>query len=146
MRFRKFPKVLRPRFKIAEPVFFGGFQPRSGKGIYIPGMITGCSDTRRTSVRTTALSHSIVIFGKDINALGWDPRVSFWRNLGLWRPVLFFFPLFFGANFYNLEREKKKKKKLQRDFGGEGEHGSNLSQKYKEKKNEGRHIYLEDSF
>ncbi len=123
MRFRKFPKVLRPRFKIAEPVFFGGFQPRSGKGIYIPGMITGCSDTRRTSVGTTALSHSIVIFGKDINALGWDPRVSFWRNLGLWRPVLFIFPLFFGANFYDLEREKKKKKRNKGIFGGLGNMG-----------------------
>jgi len=60
---------------------------------------------------------------------------------------LFFFSLFFGANFYNLAREKiKSYKGIFLGGRGGGKNGSNLSKKYEEKKNEGRHIYLEDSF
>ncbi len=44
------------------------------------------SDTRTTSVGTTALSHNIVFICGDINALGWDPRMLFWENSRLWRP------------------------------------------------------------
>jgi hypothetical protein len=44
------------------------------------------SDTHTMTVGTTALSHNIVFICGDINALGWDPRVLFWENFGLWRP------------------------------------------------------------
>ncbi len=44
------------------------------------------SDTRTMLVGTTALSHNIVFICGDINALGWDPRVLFWKNFELCRP------------------------------------------------------------
>ncbi len=127
-----FQKFWEPRFKVAEPVFWGVvFNPRRVRE-YIPGMITGGSDTRTTSVGTTAISHSIVFFCRDINALGWDPRVLFWRNLELWRPVLFFsFSFFFPSSLGRIFTtwRGKKKKKLQRDFFWGGETGVQFVEK-----------------
>jgi hypothetical protein len=47
---------------MSEPGFWV-FSPLSGKGL----------NTQTDNLR-------------DINALGWDPRVLFWENFGLWRP------------------------------------------------------------
>jgi hypothetical protein len=67
-------------------------------------------------------------------------------KLGIVATSAFYFSPLLWGEFLRPREGKKKKKKKQRDFWGVGEHGSNLSQKYKEKKYEGRHIYLEDSF
>jgi hypothetical protein len=87
--FRNFQNFWEPRFKMSE-LGFWVFSPPSSKGIntrtdnmrvHMAG-----SDTRTTSVGTTALSHNIVFIRGDINALGWDPWVLFWENFELWRP------------------------------------------------------------
>jgi hypothetical protein len=69
---------------------FWVFSPPLGKGVNTRTdnlrVHTAGSDTRTTSVGTTALSHNIVFIFGDINALGWDPRVLFWENFRLWRP------------------------------------------------------------
>jgi len=72
-----------------EPGFWV-FSPPSGKGVntWTDNMRvhTTSSNTRTMSVETTALSHNIVFIYGDINALGWDPRVLFWKKFRLWRP------------------------------------------------------------
>jgi hypothetical protein len=87
--FGNFQNFWEPRFKMLEPGFWV-FSPLSGKGVNARTdnlrVHTAGSDTRTTSVGTTALSHNIVFICGDINALGWDPRVLFWENFGLWRP------------------------------------------------------------
>jgi hypothetical protein len=64
------------------------FSPLSSKGVNTQidnlNVHTTGSDTRITSVRTTALSHNIVFICADINLLGWDPQVLFWENFELW--------------------------------------------------------------
>jgi hypothetical protein len=74
---------------MSEPGFWV-FSPPLGKGVNTRTdnlrVHTVGSDTRTTSVRTTVLSHNIVFICGDINALGWDPRVLFWENFGLWQP------------------------------------------------------------
>jgi hypothetical protein len=63
-----------------EPGFWV-FSPPSGKGINTRTdnlrVHTAGSDTRTTSIRTTALNHNIVFICGDINALRWDRRVLF---------------------------------------------------------------------
>jgi hypothetical protein len=87
--FRNFQNFREPRFKMSEPRFWV-FSPPSGKGVNTRTdnlrVHTAGSNTRTTSVGTTVLSHNIVFICGDINALGWDPRVLFWENFGLWRP------------------------------------------------------------
>jgi hypothetical protein len=87
--FGNFQNFREPRFKMSEPGFWV-FSPPSGKGINTRTnnlrVHTVGSDTRIMSVGTTALSHNIVFICGDVNALGWDPRVLFWENFGLWRP------------------------------------------------------------
>jgi hypothetical protein len=72
---------------MSEPGFWV-FSPLLDKGINTQidnlKVHTASSDTRTTSVGTTALSHNIVFIYGDINDLGWDPRVLFWENFGLW--------------------------------------------------------------
>jgi hypothetical protein len=87
--FENFQNFREPRFKMSEPGFWV-FSPPSGKGVNTRTnnlrVHTAGSNTRTTSVGTTALSHNIVFICGDINALGWDPRVLFWENFRLWRP------------------------------------------------------------
>jgi hypothetical protein len=87
--FWKFPKLLRTKVQNVR-TGVRDFSPSSGKGVNIRidnlRVHTIGSDTRTTSVGTTALSHNIVFICGDINALGWDPRVLFWENFRLWRP------------------------------------------------------------
>jgi hypothetical protein len=72
---------------MSEPRFWV-FSPPLGKGVNTRTdnmrVHTAGSNTRTTSVGTTMLSHNIVFIYEDINALGWDPRVLFWENFGLW--------------------------------------------------------------
>ncbi len=71
---------------MSEPGF-SVFSPPSGKGVNTQTDILRVhmagSDTRTTSVGTTALSHNIVFICGDINVLKWDPRVLFWENFRL---------------------------------------------------------------
>ncbi len=87
--FANFQNFREPRFKMSEPEFWV-LSPPSGKGVNTRTdnlrVHTAGSNTRTTSVGTTALSHNIVFICGDINALGWDPRVLFWENFRLWRP------------------------------------------------------------
>ncbi len=87
--FGNFQNFREPRFKMSEPRFWV-FSPLSGKGVNTRTdnlrVHTTGSDTRTTSVGTTALSHNIVFICGDINVLGWDPWVLFWENFRLWRP------------------------------------------------------------
>ncbi len=87
--FENFQNFREPRFKMSKPGFWV-FSPPSRKGVNTRTnnlkVHTAGSDTRTMSVGTTALSHNIVFIYGDINALGWDPRVLFWENFGLWRP------------------------------------------------------------
>jgi len=73
--FGNFQNFQEPRFKMSEPGFLV-FSPPSGKGINTRTdnlrVHTAGSDTRTTSVETTALSHNIVFICGDTNALGWD--------------------------------------------------------------------------
>jgi hypothetical protein len=91
--FENFQNFREPRFKMSEPGFWV-FSPPSGKGVNTRTdnlrVHTAGSDTRTTSVGTTALSHNIVFICGDINALGWDPRMLFWENFGLWRSNIAF--------------------------------------------------------
>jgi len=87
--FGNFQNFQEPRFKMSKPRFWV-FSPPLGKGVNtrtdnLRVHMAG-SDTRTTSVGTTALSHNIVFICEDINALRWDPRVLFWENFRLWRP------------------------------------------------------------
>jgi hypothetical protein len=86
--FGNFQNFWEPRFKMSKPGFWV-FSPPSSKGVNTRTdnlrVHTAGSDTRTMSVGTTALSHNIVFICGDINALGWDPRVLFWENFGLWR-------------------------------------------------------------
>jgi hypothetical protein len=86
--FRNFQNFRKPRFKMSESGFWV-FSPLSGKGENTRTdnlrVHKASSDTRTTLVGTTALSHNIVFICGDINALGWDLRVLFWENFGLWR-------------------------------------------------------------
>jgi hypothetical protein len=72
---------------MSEPGFWV-FSPPSSKGVntQTDNLRVHTASSRTTSVGTTALSHNIVFICGDINALGWDPRVLFWENFGLWRP------------------------------------------------------------
>jgi hypothetical protein len=67
---------------------FWVFSPSLGKGVNTRTdnlrVRSASSDTRTTSVGTTALSHNIVFICGDTNALGWDPRVLLWENFELW--------------------------------------------------------------
>ncbi len=85
--FGNFQSFREPRFKMLEPGFWV-FSPLSGKGVNTRTnnlrVHTASSDTRTTSIGTTALSHNIVFICGDINALGWDPQVLFWENFRLW--------------------------------------------------------------
>ncbi len=87
--FGNFQNFREPRFKMSEPGFWV-FSTLSGKGVNTQTdnlrVHIADSDTRTTSVGTTALSHNIVFICGDINALGWDPRMLFWENFRLWRP------------------------------------------------------------
>ncbi len=87
--FENFQNFREPRFKISEPGFWV-FSPPSGKRVNTRTdnlkVHTAGSNTRTTSVGTTALSHNIIFIWGDINALRWDPRVLFWENFELWRP------------------------------------------------------------
>jgi hypothetical protein len=87
--FGNFQNFREPRFKMSKSGFWV-FSPLSSKGVNTRTdnlrVHTASFDTRTTSVGTTALSHNIVLICGDINALGWDPRVLFWENFGLWRP------------------------------------------------------------
>ncbi len=80
------------RFKMSKPGLphWVNPSPPLGKGVNTRTnnlrVHTTGSDTRTTSVRTTALSHNIVFICGDINALGWDPQVLFWENFWLWQP------------------------------------------------------------
>jgi hypothetical protein len=72
---------------MSEP-WFWVFSPPLGKGVntWIDNLRvhTASFDTSTTSVGTTALNHNIVFIYGDVNVLGWDPRVLFWENFGLW--------------------------------------------------------------
>ncbi len=87
--FENFQNFREPRFKMSEPGFWV-FSPPSSKGVNTRTdnlrVHTADSDTRTTSVGTTALNHNIIFICGDINALGWDPQVLFWKNFWLWRP------------------------------------------------------------
>jgi hypothetical protein len=87
--FKNFQNFREPRFKMSKPGFWV-FSPPSGKGVNTRTdnlrIHTASSNTRTTSVKTTALSHNIVFICGDINALGWDPRMLFWENFELWQP------------------------------------------------------------
>jgi len=87
--FGNFQNFREPRFKMSK-LGFWVFSPLSGKGVNTRidnlRVHTTSSDTHTTSVGTTALSHNIVFICGDINALGWDPRVLFWKNFRLWWP------------------------------------------------------------
>ncbi len=87
--FENFQNFREPRFKMLEPGFWV-FSPPSSKRVNTwtnnLRVHSAGSDTRTTSVGTIALNHNIVFICGDINALGWDPRVLFWENFGLWRP------------------------------------------------------------
>jgi hypothetical protein len=80
--FKNFQNFRELKFKMSEPGFWV-FSPPSGKGVNTRTnnlrVHTANSDTRTTSVETTALSHNIVFICEDINALRWDPRVLFWE-------------------------------------------------------------------
>ncbi len=80
--FENFQNFREPRFKMSE-LGFWVFSPPSGKGVNTRidnlRVHTAGSDTRTTSVGTTALNHNIVFICGDINALRWD-------LFGLWRP------------------------------------------------------------
>jgi hypothetical protein len=65
---------------MSEPGFWV-FSPPSDKGVNTRTndnlrVHTIDSDTRTTSVGTTALTHNIGFICGDINALGWEPRVT----------------------------------------------------------------------
>jgi hypothetical protein len=87
--FGNFQNFRELRFKMSKPGFWV-FSPSSGKGVNTRTdnlrVHTANSDTRTTSIGTIALSHTIVFICGDINAFGWDPRVLFWENFGLWQP------------------------------------------------------------
>ncbi len=87
--FLKFPKLSGTKVQNVRIGVLGFLIP-SGKGVNTRTdnlrVHTAGFDTRTTSVETTTLSHNIVFICGDINALGWDPRVLFWENFGLWRP------------------------------------------------------------
>jgi hypothetical protein len=87
--FKNFQIFREPKFKMLESGFWV-FSSSSGKGVNTRTNNLRVhpvgSDTRTTSVGTTTLSQNIVFICGDINALGWDPRVLFWENFGLWRP------------------------------------------------------------
>ncbi len=85
--FGNFQNFREPRFKMSE-LGFWVFSPSLGKGVNTRTdnlrVRSASSDTRTTSVGTTALSHNIVFICGDTNALGWDPRVLLWENFELW--------------------------------------------------------------
>ncbi len=87
--FKNFQNFREPMFKMSKSGFWV-FSPSSGKGVNIwidnLRVHTAGFDTHTTSVKTTALSHNIILICGDINALGWDSRMLFWENFGLWRP------------------------------------------------------------
>ncbi len=91
--FENFQNFREPRFKMSKPGFWV-FSLPSGKGVNTRTnnlrVHTAGSDTHTTSVGTIALSHNIVFICGDMNALGWNPRVLFWENFGLWRPNITF--------------------------------------------------------
>jgi hypothetical protein len=74
--------MLEPGFWVFSPLSSKGVNTRTDNlRVHTIGF-----NTRTTSVGTTALSHNIVFICGDINALGWDPRMLFWENFGLWQP------------------------------------------------------------